>query len=378
MNKSAVLLCGPPSSAVGGGPTHIKNIMASPLSRQYSLVHFETGSRGSESPAKNEAALSKVIRIATSPFALAWCIVRSRPHVVHLNSVLDHKAFWRDFIYFLVSKSLGRRTIIQLHGGSLSALCRGSIMRYLVRRTFSTADAVVLLASSERRDFEAQLGITQNVLVIPNAVDITEYRTSVERVHSGKVCHIAYLGRILRTKGILEAIRAISILRSDDRFKNLRLSIAGSGPDHEEIAKFIDSQGLQACVKLLGPLYGREKLEFLRQADLFLFPSYHPEGLPYAILESLAAGTPVIASRVAGIPDVVVDGVHGILIDPRNPDEIVRGICNLARSPEALRGMSRNCAEWAFQNFGLERLADQFDKLYQRVGMRPHFVELQR
>jgi len=85
------------------------------------------------------------------------------------------------------------------------------------------------------------------------------------------------------------------------------------------------------------------------------------------ILESLAAGTPVITSKVAGIPDVLIDHVHGIFVNTRDPGEIVRAVRELGQSQDALRAMSRNCLEWASEKFGLERLADQFGDLYEKT-----------
>lgn len=366
MSKAIILICGSPLSAVGGGPTHMNNMLASPLKDRYTLIHFESGSRGTESPAKDEGLHAKVFRIITSPFSLAWQILRSWPAVVHLNSALDHKAFWRDVVYLLVSKFLRRKVVVQLHGGSLSELCAGRWMQGVLRTVFSIPDAIVLLATVEKRDF-AELGITERVVVIPNGVDVSQYRGPVERIHSGKVRRLAYLGRLIRAKGIFEAIKAIEILRTEERFSDIELRVAGSGPAREEIERYISDHGLGNCVKLVGSIFGSNKITFLRETDVFVFPSYHKEGLPYTILESLAAGTPVITSRVAGIPDIVVDGVHGVLVNTKDPGDIVRAVRQLGQSKDVLRMMSRDCVEQASQKFGLERLATQFEELYEKV-----------
>lgn len=341
------------------------NMMASPLKDRYTLIIFESGSRGAESPARDEGLISKLIRIITSPVALATQILHSWPAVVHINSALDLKAFWRDVMYLLVSKLLRRKVVFQLHGGSLSTLCAGRWMRRLVRAAFSVPDALVILTTAEKRDF-AELGITDRLTIISNGVDVSQYRGPTERVHSGRVRHLAYMGRLVREKGIFEALDATAILRTERRFSDIELRIAGSGPAREKIEKYIDDHGLGDCVKLVGSIFGRDKVDFLREADVFVFPSYQ-EGLPYAILESMAAGTPIIASRVGGIPDIVIDRIHGILIDPKDPGEIVRAMHALARSEDALRAMSRNCVELASKKLGLERLAAQFEELYEKV-----------
>ena len=342
----------------------MRNLLASPLQERYRLVHFEAGSRGKESPAKDENILAKVLRILTSPFALAWCIVRLRVSVVHLNSALDHKAFWRDLVYLLVCKMLGRKVVFQLHGGWLGDLCTNRWMRWITRAAFSIPDAIVLLATVEIREF-AEIGITARVTVIANGVDVSKYCKS-GREHSGNAQRFIYLGRLIRAKGIFEVIEAVETLRAEGREVELR--IAGSGPAREEIERYIHEHRLDGSVKLVGTVYGDSKIEFLRGADLLMFPTYHREGLPYCILESMAAGTPVVATGVAGIPDVLIDGVHGVLVKPRDAGDVVRAVRQLSSSKAALRAMSRNCIDWAKARLGLERLARDFGDLYEKLS----------
>ena len=344
----------------------MRNLIASALSDRYTIIHCESGSRGTESPARDEGASAKIFRVITSPFALATFIARFWPAVVHLNSAIDHRAFWRDLVYLFVSKLFGRKVVLQLHGGSLAEFCGTPGMRRIARTVYSIPDALVLLANSEKRDF-GELGVTERLSIIPNGVDVKQYSGPGERTHSGKVRRMAFMGRLIRPKGMFEAMEAVRILRAEEGFRDVELWIAGSGPAKEEIESWNRAHGMDGCVKVVGPIFGRDKIEFLRQADVFVFPTYHPEGLPYAILESLAAGTPVIASKVAGIPDVVVDRVHGILIDAKDPRQIIDAVHELSRSEADLRAMSRSCTIWAKQQLGLERLARQFGDLYENL-----------
>lgn len=369
MNNKTILLCGPPSSAVGGGPTHVRNLLASPLRERYELVHFETGSRGSESPARDEALGRKICRIIGGPFGFAWQIIRFRPEVVHLNSAMDQRAFWRDLVFLAIGKMLGRKVVYQVHGGSLGELCANRAMRHIVRTVFSMPDRLVLLASAERREL-CELGVTQRVAVVPNGVDVNEYESRGERRHSGKIRRLAFMGRLIRAKGIFESMEAVRVLSREERFADICLEIAGSGPDREAISAWIRRNRMEQRIRLLGSIYGIEKIEFLRRADVFVFPTYHQEGLPYAILESLAAGTPVIATKVAGIPDVVESGLHGILINAKDAQEIVAAIRELAESEERLRSMSLNCRMRAREELGLDRLAQRFSALYESVHER--------
>jgi glycosyltransferase involved in cell wall biosynthesis len=369
MASRAILVCGPSPTAVGGGPTHIRNLWASPLAEQFQLELFETGSRGRESPARDEPLPATLLRLLVSPFALAWRIARLRPAVVHLNTSVDPRGFWREVSHLAVARLLGQRVLYQIHGGSLEKLMAPAWMRGVVRGVFRSPDALVVLATSEQRQFE-HLGGVRRLTVIANAVDVTQFRGAGERVHSGQVRRLCYLGRLVDGKGLFEAIAAVDTLRREPGFASLELRIAGSGDAGARLQAEIDRRGLGDAVRLVGSVHGEAKVAFLRESDVFLLPS-ESEGLPYSVIESLASGTPVVASRVGGIPDIVHDGVHGRLVAPRDPGAIAAALRDLAASPERLQAMSRECSSWAGAELGLARLARQFGALYRDLGAIP-------
>jgi glycosyltransferase involved in cell wall biosynthesis len=112
-------------------------------------------------------------------------------------------------------------------------------------------------------------------------------------------------------------------------------------------------------------VFGRDKLELLGGADAFLFAS-HSEGLPYALLESMAAGVPVVATRVGAVPDLVVDGVHGLLVPPRDPGAIAGAIRKLM-DRELLARMSSTCRKRIAAGYSIDRLAGRFCSLYSEL-----------
>ncbi len=195
------MVCGPPLTSLGGGPTHMRNLLASPLREQFDLLHFETGSRGRESPAPEEGALSKAARLIGSPFVLLWWLLRLRPQIVHLNSALDNKAFWRDALYVLVSKGFRRKVVLQFHGGVFAGRGDWSTQTPRVRAVLALPDALVMLASSELRDIDRG-GIRGNIRVIPNCIDLSEFDAAAWRQHSGRMLRFAFMARLVPTKGV--------------------------------------------------------------------------------------------------------------------------------------------------------------------------------
>jgi hypothetical protein len=108
-----VLLLGPARSAVSGVSTHINQIFESPLAGAFRLSQFQVGREG-----RSESRAGMFVRIVTTPFAFAGCLISRRPRLVHINTSFEPKGYWRDLAYLAVAKTLGRKVIYQVHGGA--------------------------------------------------------------------------------------------------------------------------------------------------------------------------------------------------------------------------------------------------------------------
>src|SRR5262245_42158934 len=96
--RPLVLLLGPPLDAVSGVSSHLQALIRSPLASRFRLQHFQVGSEG-----RNEGAIGRLLRLLTCPLVLWLAIRRYRPSVIHLNSSLNRRAFWRDMLYVIVA-----------------------------------------------------------------------------------------------------------------------------------------------------------------------------------------------------------------------------------------------------------------------------------
>lgn len=355
----SVLLLGPSLAAVSGVSTHLNQLFGSPLADEYQLIHFQVGSEG-----KREGVLQKLQRFLLSPFALAAKIIAVAPDIVHLNTSLEQKSFWRDAVYLLVAKLLRRRVIYQVHGGELPQQFFGGnrILTSFLRRLLSWPDAVVLLASVEREAYQ-HFSKFKRLLVIPNAIDLDDYADQGRKQLESGVIKLGYIGRLAHNKGVYEAIEALGILRKAG-VEDVTLTIAGSGPAEADLRAQVKSQGLDKEVIFAGALFGEQKNNFWRQTDIFVFPTFHREGLPYTVLESLASGTPMITTRVGGIVDVIKDGMHGTFVEASDPVAVASAIRVMSEDRERMREMSLECVARAREFYGVDRLARQFSELY--------------
>jgi glycosyltransferase involved in cell wall biosynthesis len=143
-----------------------------------------------------------------------------------------------------------------------------------------------------------------------------------------------------------------------------RLVIAGDGPDLPRLQQTVHELGLAAHVTLAGPAFGERKTTLVCDSDVLLLPTYHAEGLPYALLEGMAAGLVPIVTRIGAIPDVVTEGVHGLFVPPRDPEAIAHALATLDADRARLARMGAASRERVLAAYSIERLADDFAALY--------------
>lgn len=356
--KRSILLIGPEISAVSGVSTHLRQIMSSKLSRQSKLSHFQIGSEG-----RNQSTLEKLVRILFDPIRLWREILRKNVDLVHINSSLDRKAYWRDTVFLLVTKLAGVESIFQLHGGQAPVdFCSGSkFLSRVMGRVFSLADYFVVLTNQELENY-SELITNGMAFQIPNCIDQRLAKELPVRTFTNSTINLAYIGRLVAAKGIYEIADALKAIK-DTGTLNFSFSVAGDGPDKDSWLNYLTNCGLENELSYYGSVSGDEKDSFWRNADVLLLPSY-AEGLPYSVLEALAFGVPVVASNVGGIPDAVDHGVQGLIVEPKSSASLAEAIAEIAGDSNRLHTMSKACRRKAEQFYSIENLVSSFAPFY--------------
>ncbi|MDT8898589.1 glycosyltransferase family 4 protein [Thermanaerothrix sp. 4228-RoL] len=172
---------------------------------------------------------------------------------------------------------------------------------------------------------------------------------------------IGTAARLIEHKGIRYLIEAASIVCQ--QIPDVKFLIAGEGELRGALQDLILQKGLTDIVFLLGQhphIY-----EFLSQLDLFVLPSLL-EGLPTVILESMAAGVPVIATNIPGTDELIEDGIDGWLVPPRDPKALAEKIIFALRSPH-LRTQVSEAGRKKVEHFSIDKVADQYIALFQEL-----------
>jgi glycosyltransferase involved in cell wall biosynthesis len=282
---------------------------------------------------------------------------------VHINTSFEPKGYWRDLVYLAVAKLFGRKLVYQIHGGALPAefFAGNATLTALLRRVLAWPDVVVLLAKSEMTAYR-EFAPRARLVRIANAVSAGAADLGAQRYLANRPLQIAYVGRLATNKGIFDSIEAVRILR--DRAVEVHLNIAGSGVAEPAIREAIAAAQLGDRVRLLGAVFGDAKQHLWQRSDVFAFPTFHHEGLPYALLEAMASGAVPVASPVGAIPDVMQDEVHGLFVPARNPQLLAAAFERLANDRALLHRLAVAGRERIVSHYSVTRLAEEFQALY--------------
>lgn len=363
MSRSTVLVLGPHRAALSGVSTHLNLLFGSRLAEEHSLLHFQVGSEG-----RRESGLARLARFVASPFALAWTILARNVALVHVNTSLNVRAFLRDAVYMVVARLCGARVLCQVHGGALPQdfFAGHSWLSALLRRALSLPDVIAVLAREELEAYRLFVP-EQLVVLLPNGVDCGADSAAAagarrrQPASARAPLRLLYMGRVVKEKGLMELLQALRLADADGC--RLRLVIAGDGPDQAALRHFAADLGIAGLVSFVPSVAGEGKAKLLAQSDVLVLVS-HAEGMPYALLEGMAAGAAVIATPVGAIPDVVIEGEHGLLVPTRDPRAIHRALARLAADRALLARMGAACRKRIAGAFSIEQLAARLGGIY--------------
>jgi len=169
-------------------------------------------------------------------------------------------------------------------------------------------------------------------------------------------------GRLIELKGIELLLRAAAILRRE--FPDLRIEIAGAGPQREKLEQAAAQLGLEGRVSFLG--WVDDLNSVLSRWDVFVMPSLE-EGLGIGALEAMAAGLPVVASSVGGIPELIEDGKTGWLVPPADLEALASCLRSVLRNSEQRRIIGGKAQARVRDHFSAAQMADNFARLYDEL-----------
>lgn len=229
------------------------------------------------------------------------------------------------------------------------------------KRRLSLFD-LFIVNSSYMKDIVDSRGF-HPVEVIPNGIDPEDWKVQSIPNRDHKVKGL-FWGRLYDKKGVGELLKATSILH--ELGYDYHLYIAGEGPRSNDYLSLSKSLGLEKTVTFLGPLPEHELKHYLAVCDFCIFPSAY-EGFGISILESMAAGKPVITTRRGGQTDFARDGYNSLLVDPGNPAELANAIKEMITNPDLRERLGRN-ARITASEYSWDKIIWKYLDIYHEVA----------
>ncbi len=175
---------------------------------------------------------------------------------------------------------------------------------------------------------------------------------------------ILFVGNLVRQKGPLVLIDAIKHVKK--KFPNITLFLVGEGDLKEEIRRIIIRSGLTDNIFLVGTIPRGHLLQYYSLCDVFVLPTFM-EAFGNSIVEAMACGKPVIATRIGGIPEIIIDKINGIFVEPGNPDSLAKHIEELLADKKLYNGISSKSRTSIANKFSWDKLVQMYKNCYLEV-----------
>lgn len=381
-----VIMVGPALEVKGGISFVEREYLEAGLGRFVSVTFIPTFAGGS--------LASKFWVYVKALARLVFLLPSASGAIVHLH-VSQKGSFLRKYIIFLLAKFMGRKTIVHLHGSQFKEFMHShSFVTRQTKALFDGADAVLVLSELWKK-IMTEFSSNPNIVTLYNPIRLKERRRSprtsqmperprLPAVESLPVAsrglvsmmalrerlgireiRVLFLGRLGERKGTFDLLKAIRDYAPAFRQARVSFILAGDG-EVERARNFIWQNDLHDLADVPGWISGPDKEEFLESSDILILPSYN-EQMPMSILEAMAYGYPIIATRVAGIPEMVEEGGNGFLFEPGDIPAMGKALMRLCSDAALRQTMGARSRQIVKEKFQTENILEQLVGVYESV-----------
>lgn len=313
--------------------------------------------------------VERAVGAATGPVRVAQVAAALRAHRADLvHVVCVSAAAWH---VSRAARWAGLPLVVTLQGeltmDADRAYERSPFLRRTLRDLLAGADAVTACSRhtlDEAADWSG-LELGDRATVVPNGVRLADFAGVDPFAHPRP--YLLAIGRHVHEKGFDVLVEAVSRLDGTPA-AGLDLLVAGDGPERAALERAVAQRGLAGRVRFVGRADRPTAAALFRGATAFVLPSRHE---PFGIvnLEAMAAGRPVVATAVGGVPEVVADGVTGVLVPPEDPEALAGALARVAADPAAAAAMGAAGAARA-RAFDWADVTDRYNEVYRRARRR--------
>jgi len=344
------------SGHVGGQMFACNSLVDSRLSEEVDWILLDT-----TASTNKKRSFSSRLANANKRFSSFKKIIRERDVDWVLIFTSSGFSFVEKGMMILHAKRKGVKAVLAPRSGYLKGEIQNKAwMRTFAKRVMSKADYIIMQGSSWQSFYGKNLKIGSSKLKVINNWINSEPYSGGNPQQSNQPLRAVFLGWVEPNKGIHDLLHVIADLKTTE----VLWQIAGDGKSFEAMKTLAHELGIENQVKFLGWVKGEEKIDLLTSSDFFLLPSYN-EGLPNALLEAMASGLACVATRVGAIPDVIEDGVDGILIEAGDRKGLELACQNLIADSKKRIQMGEKAQNKIQKQYSIERASSKFAQLFQ-------------
>lgn len=358
--RARVLIVGQGPPTAGGIPTFVTRLATDlELQERVEIDYLNTTPAGAKQPGElTTGNLRQLLSDTRAVFRRG-----AEADVVHLNlAPAPMLPLLRALVLATAARSRRTRVVLHAHSGRLPACLRRRAYRIVFRLVCVVVVAFVVVSAEAER---AGRRISGKVMRIPNGIEVPPGHW----LGPPKRPTVAFVGTVSERKGLLDLRDALVAL--EEGSLTPVVWIVGDARQEgrgvfDRIRHEFSTAGLDE-VEFLGRLPRNEVLDLLRRSTVFCLPS-HWEGSPLSVLEAMAVGTPVVASAVGDVPEMLDHGAAGIVVPARDPGALAGALESVLRDPEKASRLSAAARSRVAEHYSWRTTAGQVAGLYERVA----------
>jgi len=363
-HKYRVLLIFPSLEDRGGVVIFCKNILGH-ISKKFSYEHFVTGNI-----VGNKSFIRRIIEFLRNYFLLKKKIKKNIYDIIHLNPSFAIFALIRDTVYLktAISRGMAGKVVVFFHGWNpllVKKISHSFILKRIFKKTYQKVGVIFVLSRLFKQQL-IELGINADRISVTTTFFEEMGHKKKVLVKSSKKVNILYMSRLVKNKGALIAAKVGKLLAQDEMLDFI-LTIAGDGPEFQTLQKYINNHNLTNYIMTPGFVSGCKKNELLLESDIFLFPTFYNEGCPIVVLEAMGAGAAIVSTPVGAIPDIIIDGVNGYILNNRSARQFCNAVRRLIDDRNLLKKMQSNNRKKAEEKYTFASVIKNIEVEYEKI-----------
>lgn len=364
--KKKILILGKLPPPYMGPSIATEILLKSDLKNRFNLIHLDTKINDSIS-SFGKWSISKLFKNVGLYINLFKLLSKHKIDIVLIPISQTTTGFIKDSLFIIIASLFRTKIIIQLRGSDIKNwLSKSSVFTRLYFKTITKLTKGVIVLGKKLKYLFTEYYKNENIYVVPNGGNYEFLK--IDKTNRSTI-KILYFANLLESKGVEDVFKAVSILKKGNIKQPFTVDFVGAWNKNdvkERCIKLMQSENLPIMIH--EPKSGEDKISFLSEADIFVFPPQEPEGHPWSIIEAMAASLPIISTDKGAITESVFDNENGFIVEAKNPEMIAEKLKILIENSELRKKMSDKSRELYQSFFTEETMVNNYSNVFNNIS----------